>query len=106
MNDCCPLIYLCYICALFESINTNFNLTKMSDNVKDPNDLPVGKRERKKREKVAKERVHIYISEDSLGRIDQKADELGLDRSPCIQMLINIGLNNLSGSNVLGRTIS
>lgn len=70
----------------------------MSDNLKDPNDLPVGKKERKKREKVAKERVHIYISEDSLGRIDTKATELGLDRSPCIQMLINIGLNSLAGN--------
>lgn len=62
--------------------------------VKDPNDLPVGKKKRK-RVKVAKERVHIYISNDSLTRIDEKAKELGLDRSPCIQVLINFALNNL-----------
>ena len=61
--------------------------------VKGPFDKPVGKR--KKREKVVKERVHIYISEGSLERIDTKAKELGLDRSPCIQMLINYALNNL-----------
>ena len=68
----------------------------MSGNdAKEPFEAPVGKKERKKREKVVKERVHIYISEESIGRIDQKAEELGLDRSPCIQMLVNYALNNL-----------
>jgi hypothetical protein len=44
--------------------------------------------------KVKKGRVHIYISEDSLIKIDNKAKELGLDRSPCIQLLINIALKS------------
>ena len=66
---------------------------------KEPFEAPVGKQDRKKREKVKKVRVHIYVSEDSLDKIDNKAEELGLDRSPCIQMLLNVGLNHLESSN-------
>ncbi len=61
-------------------------------------DAPVGKSERKKRDKVKKERIHIYITSDSIERIDVYAEELGLDRSPCIQMLLNTSLKDLESS--------
>lgn len=58
--------------------------------VNTPADLPTKKGKKKK---VLKGRIHIYISDETLDRIDEKADELGLDRSPCIQMLLNVALN-------------
>lgn len=61
--------------------------------VSTPDDFPLKKIKGKKK-KVLKGRVHIYISDETLVKIDEKADELGLDRSPCIQMLLNIALNN------------
>jgi len=48
-----------------------------------------------KKVRKKKQRIHIYIHEDAIAGVDQKAEELGLDRSPCIQLLIRIGLNNL-----------
>lgn len=45
-------------------------------------------------DRVAKERIHIYLREDDITRVEQKAKELGLDRSPCIQLLINTALNS------------
>ena len=62
-----------------------------ANDAKEPFEAPAVK---VKREKVAKERLHIYITEDSIQRVDEKAHELGLDRSPCIQVLINYALNN------------
>ena len=68
----------------------------MSGNdAKEPFEAPVGKKERKTRERVVKERLHIYVSDVCIKRVDEKAEELGLDRSPCIQMLLNYALNNL-----------
>lgn len=60
---------------------------------REPFDSPLDKKEKVKKEK--KERIHIYISSDSIGRVDAKASELGLDRSPCIQMLINTALKHI-----------
>lgn len=74
----------------------------MSNDAREPFEAPVGKKERKTRERVVKERLHIYISEDSINRVDKKAEELGLDRSPCIQMLLNYALNNLQTIPKLG----
>lgn len=63
---------------------------------KGPFEAPTNKKkERKTRERIVKGRIHIYISEECLDRVDSKAAELGLDRSPCIQMLLNYALNNL-----------
>ena len=67
-----------------------------SGRAREPFEAPLGRKDQKKRsEKVVKERLHIYISEKCIGRIDQKAEELGLDRSPCIQMLLDYALNNM-----------
>jgi len=67
-----------------------------SASAREPFEAPIGRKDRKKRsEKVIKERLHIYISGECIGRIDLKAEELGLDRSPCIQMLLNYALNNI-----------
>ena len=65
----------------------------MGDTLREPFDAPLGKKERKKRDKIPKERVHIYLTTDSLDRVDEKAKDLGLDRSPCIQVMLNFALN-------------
>jgi hypothetical protein len=63
---------------------------------KGPFEAPIDKKKaRKTRERIVKGRIHIYISEECLNRVDDKSEELGLDRSPCIQMLLNFALNNL-----------
>jgi len=46
-----------------------------------------------------KSRIHIYVHEDVIVSVDEKAEQLGLDRSPFIQHLIKIGLNNVRGIN-------
>lgn len=66
--------------------------------VKDVFDQPVIKdsnRLKAKRVKEEKTRLHIYITEKAIARIDEKAEELGLTRSGCLQMLIHFGLNNM-----------
>lgn len=71
----------------------NYNVS--GNDAREPFEAPVGKKERKTRERVVKERLHIYVSNVCIKRVDEKAEELGLDRSPCIQMLLNYALNNL-----------
>lgn len=69
----------------------------MSNNeVKEPFDSPVDKKERKTRRKIKKERLHIYVSEETRDSIDQKAEQIGYSRSVCIQMLINYALVNFN----------
>jgi hypothetical protein len=70
----------------------------MSNQPKEPFEAPV-KKSRKKREKVKRERIHIYITVDSIDKIDEKADKFGMDRSPCVQMLLNYALANLKSPN-------
>jgi hypothetical protein len=53
------------------------------------------KKTRKTRDKVEKERLHIYLSKPLIGRVDEKAKDLGFERSQCVQMLLNYALNNL-----------
>jgi hypothetical protein len=53
------------------------------------------KKAKKKRLKQNKQRLHIYLSEECINRIDMKSSEFDLDRSPCIQMLLNYALNNM-----------
>lgn len=65
--------------------------------MKGPFDAPDSKKE--KRIKTPKLRIHIYISEGCLERIDEKAEELGIDdRSPCVQFLLNYALNILKNN--------
>jgi|694.fasta_scaffold03012_15 hypothetical protein len=73
-------------------------MIKMSDEPKEPFEAPAIKT-RKKRDKVKKARIHIYISNDCINQVDAKGAEFGLDRSPCIQMLINFALLNMKTSN-------
>jgi hypothetical protein len=69
----------------------------MSNNqVKEPFDAPIDKKERKPRRKIKKERLHIYVSEETRDSIDEKAEQIGYSRSVCIQMLITYALNNFS----------
>ena len=69
------------------------NAVRAGNEPREPFDSPIDKKEKIRKEK--KERIHIYISTSSIGRVDEKASELGLDRSPCIQMLINTALNSI-----------
>jgi len=67
----------------------------MGEELKGPFDAPDSKI-KEKRIKVPKLRIHIYISEGCLDRVDEKAAELGMDdRSPCVQFLLNYALNAL-----------
>jgi|APGre2960657423_1045063.scaffolds.fasta_scaffold187811_2 hypothetical protein len=50
---------------------------------------------RVRRVKKPKSRLHIYIIDETIDRIDNKATEMGLNRSNCLQVLINFGLDNL-----------
>ena len=48
-----------------------------------------------RKKKVKKERVHIYITQECLQRVDEKDAELGeIGRSPTIQLLLNTALND------------
>ena len=48
-----------------------------------------------RKKKVKKERVHIYITQECLQRVDEKDMELGeIGRSPTIQLLLNTALND------------
>jgi hypothetical protein len=68
----------------------------MSGNVvKDPFDAPV-KKDRKPRKKIKKERVHIYLTEEAINIIDDKADQIGQSRSVTIQLMLNFALKNFS----------
>ena len=55
------------------------------------------KKEVKKRE--VKKRVHIYLTEKSLKLIDSKARKFGLDRSPFIQLILNLASLQLTMPN-------
>ena len=66
---------------------------------KEPFEAPVAKEKKKKREKVKKERIHVYLSQDCIDKIDEKAAEIGLDRSPCIQMLCHTALKKMNNKN-------
>lgn len=75
------------------------NAVRTGNEPREPFDSPLDKKDIAKMDKVKKEkkeRIHIYISTGSIERVDEKALELGLDRSPCIQMLINTALNSLN----------
>lgn len=84
------------------------NAVKSSGNEpREPFDSPLDKKDIAKMDKVKKEkkeRIHIYISSGSIKKVDEKALELGLDRSPCIQMLINTALNSLDSLNSKTKT--
>ncbi len=70
-------------------------MTKIEGEIKGVFDNPLKKTIKKKRAKLKKERLHIYLTSESVERTDEKAEEMGLNRSTCIQVLINFGLNNL-----------
>ncbi len=72
---------------------------KMSNDLKEPFDGPVGKREKKV--KQPKVRTHMYITQDCISKVDAKASELGIDRSPCVQMLLTYALNNIKNDTLL-----
>ncbi len=56
---------------------------------------PVDKNHKEKRKKIVKERLHIYLSESTINKVDERATEFGLSRSNFIAMLINYGLNKV-----------
>lgn len=62
---------------------------------KEPFEAPSVAKKRKTRDRVEKERLHIYLSTLCIGRVDEKAKDLGLERSQCIQTLLNYALNSL-----------
>lgn len=67
----------------------------MSGNeVKEPFDAPVPKKQRKPRRKIKKERVHIYLTEEAINLIDDKAEEIGQSRSVTIQLMLNFAIKN------------
>ncbi len=53
------------------------------------------KKNKKKNEKLIKERLHIYLTTDCIEKIERAQEETGLNRSSCIQILINTGLKHL-----------
>ena len=65
---------------------------------REPFDIPTENKRiyNKKKNKPLKLRLHIYLTRDCLDKVDEVADELGLDRSPCLQMLINVALKKVS----------
>ena len=67
----------------------------MGETTKEVFDEPTTKGKRVRRPKHPKSRLHIYINDDTIDKIDQKAVEMGLNRSNCLQVLINFGLDNL-----------
>lgn len=68
----------------------------MGNITKEVFDSPAEKSEKRtRREKKPKSRLHIYINDETIDQIDKKASEMGLNRSNCLQVLINFGLENL-----------
>jgi|688.fasta_scaffold1781281_2 hypothetical protein len=61
------------------------------DIIMEPFDAPIKKNKKKK---PSKERVHVYLNKDCIDKIDEKAAQFGLDRSPFIQAIINIALSD------------
>lgn len=64
--------------------------------VKEPFDLPADKKEKKPRRKIKKERLHIYLTEETINAIDDKSDEIGYSRSVTIQLLLNYAIKNFN----------
>lgn len=58
---------------------------------KSPLDLPKINRKVKK-EKQVKLRVHLYITQELLLKLDQKCEEIGVPRNGFINLLISEGL--------------
>jgi hypothetical protein len=72
----------------------------MEEQLKGPFDAPDSKT-KEKRVKIPKARIHIYISQGCIDKVDEKAVELGIDdRSPCVQFLLNYALNMLKNNPV------
>ena len=67
----------------------------MGEVTKEVFDSPAEKIKKVRREKKPKSRLHIYIHDETIDQIDRKASEMGLNRSNCLQVLINFGLENL-----------
>jgi len=68
----------------------------MSGNeVKDPFAAPV-KKDRKPRKKIKKERLHIYLTEEAIKMIDDKAEQIGCSRSITIQIMLNFSIKNFN----------
>ncbi len=64
--------------------------------VKEPFDAPIPKKEKKPRKKIKKERLHIYLTEEAINLIDERADQIGQSRSITIQLLLNFALRNFN----------
>lgn len=82
----------------FTHTNSGYNKHKhfnMGEVTKEVFDSPAAKAKKVRREKKPKSRLHIYINDETISQIDQKANEMGINRSNCLQVLINFGLENL-----------
>jgi hypothetical protein len=71
-------------------------MSNNNNEVKEPFDLPVDKKEKKPRRKIKKERLHIYLTEETINLIDDKSDEIGYSRSVTIQLLLNYAIKNFN----------
>ncbi len=54
---------------------------------------------RERRRKSPKSRLHIYVNDDTIDSIDQKAAEMGVNRSAAVQVLLSFALQNLNIKN-------
>ena len=50
---------------------------------------------KKPKEKIGKSRLHIYLRDDTIREIDERAAEYGFPRSYMIQLIVKNGLKNL-----------
>lgn len=65
-----------------------------SNEVKDPFESPADKKAKVKRVKIKKERLHIYLTDETIEKLDEAAEEIGQSRSVCVQLLLKYALNN------------
>lgn len=61
-------------------------------------ETPKEKKERKRKPKIPKGRLHIYLTQDLIEKIEAKSAETGLNQSSCCQMLIAYALVKLKNT--------